>query len=361
VISPLSLLGTLIAFRTTQPGAKKECLHWIEQNFLTSVKAKDIHGDVEGNPYIFLPHPSPKLLWFAHIDVVPGRDDQFSIRVEGDKVYGRGVKDMKGATLAFLIAYEEMCREGKVPPVSILLTSDEEVGGLTPAALLEQRKLGNPPVAFTPDTGAYPHIVTELKGAAWIRLIAEGKSGHGALPWQSENPVLLLCKTVLDLFEKFPPVSDEEWRMTVTPTQLNGSSAINRIAQDVSCILDVRFPPEECATPEEALQKLKKLVSPQCRLEIVSTALPMYTDPKHPMVLELKRIAEEALGHTVDIGREHGSSDARAFSAHGIPAFLFGPIGGDLHGEHEWLSLSSFEKHIEMNRKWLRELSFLHL
>ncbi len=144
--------------------------------------------------------------------------------------------------------------------------------------------------------------------------------------------------------------------MTVTPTQLHGSDAFNRVPASATCTLDIRFPPEVCATSDEAMAIVAKHLPLQCSLQKIVDADPMRIDPAHPMVLRMKRLAEHVTGAPVAIGREHGSSDARAFHAHGIPAFLYGPEGGDLHGEQEWVSLSSLQEQVELSRLLLEEL-----
>lgn len=352
-------LKTLIAFKTVGADAasKSACLSWIEDTFLSSAGVQLQRGDVRGSPYLFLQHPDPKLLWFGHIDVVPGSDEQFTLTVKGDLAYGRGVKDMKGADLTFLIAYKEACESGSIPPVSILLTSDEETGGYTPPALLEQKLLGTPPVAFTPDTGEADGIVTELKGALWVKLIADGKGGHGAYPWRAENPVFRLATALTALQEKFPHGAEDDWKMTVTPTKLHASDAFNRIPDAAECTLDVRFPPTVCKTPKEAQAFIEKNLPQGLRLEYIVDAYPMFCEQENPMVQRIKKIAEDVTGKPVPIRRECGSSDARAFVAEGIPAFLYGPIGGDLHGAGEWVSVKSLEEHVEINRRLLKELS----
>ncbi len=352
------LLRTIVSFRTVgnNVAEKKKCLAWIQETFLSRAGLPLITGDVKGSPYLFLKHPHPKLLWFGHADVVPGSDEQFTLRIDGDKAYGRGVKDMKGADLTFLLAYREACEQGSVPPVSVLFTSDEETGGYGPPSLLDQNILGEFPVAFTPDTGEAEGIVTELKGAVWARLIAEGKGGHAAEPWRSENPISELSGLLQKLQQQFPPGTEHDWQMTVTPTQLRGSDALNRIPDEATCVLDVRFPPTVCKRPAEALKLLSQHIPAGFRLEFIVDADPMYCDPNHPMVQTIRRIVEEVTGQSVPIRRENGSSDARAFTTRGIPAFLYGPKGGDLHGAGEWISLRSLEQHVEMNRRLLKEL-----
>src|SRR3989338_1229876 len=155
----LRYLTEFIAFRSIaeNPEAKRQCLAWIDGTFLQKVKLPKHRGEINCAPYLILEHPDPKLIWFAHIDVVPASDELFTLRLEGDKAFGRGVKDMKGAALPFLLAYWDMCERGKKIPVTVLLTSDEEVGGKSILELLDQGILYGP-IAFTPDTGANPAI-----------------------------------------------------------------------------------------------------------------------------------------------------------------------------------------------------------
>jgi succinyl-diaminopimelate desuccinylase len=353
-------LRTLIAFRSVEESAvsKVACLDWIQREFFRDAPFPITRATEAGAPYLFLEHPSPELLWFGHIDVVPGRDDQFALRVEGDTAFGRGAKDMKGAVLTFLLAYRDACAAGRIPRVSVLLTSDEEVGGKSPQLLVEKKRLGaNIPVAFTPDTGDKPWIVTELKGGVWASLVAEGRSGHGALPWLSDNAVYRLADAIAILREAFPAGTESDWRMTVTPTQLTGSDAYNRVPGTARCTLDIRYPPEVSADHEGALALVAGKLPSGCRLEPIIWAEALRTDPENPMVRRILRLAEEVTGRRVEIGREHGSSDARSFGSNGIPAFLYGPDGGDLHGAQEWVSVPSLLQHVEINKRLLAELS----
>ncbi|MBK5114884.1 MAG: M20/M25/M40 family metallo-hydrolase, partial [Candidatus Heimdallarchaeota archaeon] len=50
------------------------------------------------------------------------------------------------------------------------------------------------------------------------------------------------------------------------------------------------------------------------------------------------------LGLPSQIVEMGGASDARYFSREGIPTFDFGPDGGGVHANNEWLNLDSFYK-----------------
>tara|TARA_B100000315_G_C14470067_1_gene537877 strand:- start:43 stop:1122 length:1080 start_codon:yes stop_codon:yes gene_type:complete len=353
----LQHLKTLISFQTTEGSnaEKGNLLQWVEETFIQDSKHPIIKGEVEGSPYLYLQHSDPHLLWFGHVDVVPGSNDQFSLRNEGEKVYGRGVKDMKGAILSFLLAYRDARKDGLEPNISILLTSDEETAGPTIPTLLQEGKV-KAPVAFTPDTGSSPGIVTEHKGVVWAELIAHGSGGHAAMPWKSDNPIWKLSDALQSLKEAFPSGTEDDWQITVTPAMLSGSEARNQIPDTAHCSIDIRYPSDACKDAKEVLQQVTKVLPKDCELREVLSASPLQTDPKHPMVTLIQSIGEEVEGRPIEIIREHGGTDARYFSEVGIPAFLYGPIGGDLHGAQEWVSVPSLLQQYEICRRLLQQL-----
>lgn len=356
----ITLLSEFVGFETVEGNekGKKQCLDWILKTFLKTEgreqRAEIIPGTVEKAPYLYLKHPNPTLLFFAHIDVVPAEDHQFTLRREGDKLIGRGTRDMKGNQLAFLLAYRDLCSQGIIPPVNILFSSDEETAGPTIPTLLQEGMFSDIPVAYTPDTG--PEIVCEHKGAVWADLVCAGKSAHAAYAWEGKNPCFLLADALQNLQHAFPPGSADDWHMTVTPTQLRGAGARNQIPESAVCGIDCRYTPEEASTPEEVLALVRPHLPNECELIIQHAVAPLHTDPNHPMIQHIKSIAEEVTGTSVHFRREHGGTDARYFGAHGIPAFLYGAAGGGLHSKDEWVSLKSLQALHAISTELLKSL-----
>lgn len=351
----IDLLTRFISFRTVAGAndVKRECLEWIGDTFLESKKTT--MGKIDSSPYLYLPHPAPKLLWFAHIDVVPAEDHQFDLRREGDRLIGRGTEDMKGNQLPFLMAFRDAIAEGNDPPVSILLTSDEEIAGQTIPTLIKEKVLWNVPVAFTPDCEL--KIVCEHKGALWADIVCTGRGTHAAYPWKGENPITLLAEAIRKIEESFPKGSPDDWHVTVTPTEIKGGTARNQIPSIASCTLDIRFPPEVAKTPEEVLAMVEKELPDYCEIRSHIFVPPLHTDFNHPMVQLVKHIAEEIVGKKIEIRREHGATDARYFGINGIPAFIFGVEGGGIHGKDEWVSLTSLTHNYEINKRLIREMT----
>ncbi len=341
----ISALDTYIGFRsiagnTTQ---KQACLSWIEKEFLPDASCKRTSGSCNECPYLLLEHPQAQWLWFAHCDVVPASETQFSLSRDGDTLRGRGVKDMKGAALPFLLAYRDACRKGKVPEVSILLSTDEEIGGRTIPELITKGL--RPEIAFTPDTGSAVGIVVEHKGAVWAELRCEGSSGHGAMPWTARNPLMLLSEALSRIAQQYPPGTENDWRTTISPTILQGGDAQNRIPQSATAILDIRYPPDKFSSVQNVLDTITQCLPQGCVLTIRESATPLRTDRNHPFIRKYEKIVTDVQGAPPTFIREHGATDARHFCAAGVPAFLYGPRGGGLHGSDEWVSLSSLMDH----------------
>ena len=341
----ISALRTYIGFRSIAGNAsqKQACLAWIQQEFLCGFPYTPTYGSCNECPYLLLEHPEAQWLWFAHCDVVPAAESQFSVTRDGDTLRGRGVKDMKGAALPFLLAYRDACRKGNVPKVSILLSTDEEIGGKTIPTLIEQGLRTD--IAFTPDTGSAVGIVVEHKGAVWAELRSEGSSGHGAMPWTAKNPLFVLAEALSHIEKKYPPGTKDDWRITISPTILQGGDAQNRIPQSATAILDIRYPPDDFAGVPDVLKDITKNLPEGSALTVKESANPLRTDRNHPFIRRYSSIVTTIEGSEPSFIREHGATDARHFCAAGIPAFLYGPRGGGLHGSDEWVSLSSLVDH----------------
>src|SRR5947208_16248194 len=99
---------------------------WLESR---DVDVRD--RDHEGLPVILAdvgaPEGSggPTVVLHGHLDVVPGRPEQFEPRIEGDRLIGRGAYDMKGGLAAMLCAVHDVAAQRDVR-VRFLCVPDEE-------------------------------------------------------------------------------------------------------------------------------------------------------------------------------------------------------------------------------------------
>src|ERR671924_1109135 len=123
-----TLTEELIAYDTSHPDGIKLCAGfvkgWLESR---DIVARQI--GVRDLPVTMAevgPEDAPcTVLLHGHLDVVPGRPEQFSPRREGERLHGRGAYDMKGALACLLLALADL-REQDAVRVRLGIVPDEE-------------------------------------------------------------------------------------------------------------------------------------------------------------------------------------------------------------------------------------------
>jgi glutamate carboxypeptidase len=133
------------------------------------------------------PHPEPHvpgILVMGHMDTVHpiGTLEKLPFRREGDRAWGPGIYDMKGGNYLALEAIRLLARAGRATkrPVTMLLTSDEEVGSPSTRDVIEAEAARHRyvlvPEPARPDggvvTGRYAIARFNLEGRSAIREMA---------------------------------------------------------------------------------------------------------------------------------------------------------------------------------------------
>ncbi|MDR2458919.1 MAG: succinyl-diaminopimelate desuccinylase [Holosporales bacterium] len=132
-----AILSDLVGFRTITPfgdDAIDYCAHFLERiGFVcTRLRCDDV-----SNLYAKLGNHRKNLCFAGHVDVVPPLDgwttDPFMLTEEDGKLYGRGTNDMKGPLSSCLTAIRDFVTTTSSYgfSISIILTSNEEIGGST--------------------------------------------------------------------------------------------------------------------------------------------------------------------------------------------------------------------------------------
>ena len=154
-------LATLVGFRTVVCSNRAEFVRssrWI-RDFFDPALTEFIDFDCHGLTTTIVKHlgsKRPGMIGAGHIEVVPGSDDQHALRREGDRLYGRGVADMKTQVLAMMHTLRRMIAEGDHRNFWLVLSQDEEVGSEAGATVVVDHLVAKdllPPVVFAPDGG----------------------------------------------------------------------------------------------------------------------------------------------------------------------------------------------------------------
>jgi succinyl-diaminopimelate desuccinylase len=299
------------------------------------------------------PPDGPTVLLHGHLDVVPGHANQFEPRVEGDRLYGRGAYDMKGALAAMLATFAGM-REQDDLRVRLGIVADEESE--------EEEDRGSDHLVDAGFTGDFVitgeptdlHIGVEAKGVLALRLDVEGRAAHGATPWLGDNAVL----KALDVFRSIEslPFARESSELFDRPSinlgRIWGGDALNKVPDRCVIDVDIRYLPEQ--DPEMLLEQVRGV--PECEIIATFSRPPAVVDSDSVFVETLR---EATAGHhdhePTSVGKD-GASDAVSFLRVGVPAVEFGPVGGGHHGPEEWVSITSLDSYRHSLEAFLRAL-----
>lgn len=288
----------------------------------------------------------------GHLDVVPGRADQFVPRLEGNRLYARGAHDMKVAALTEALVFREL---GAELPIALQLVTDEEVGGRDGTKYQLDQGVAGDFVIIGEQSGL--RLVTESKGILGANLRAIGQTGHSAYPWNGDNALLKLTRSIDNLLTRYPVPAAEAWQTTVNVARIETDNiARNQVPADAEARLDIRFPPEDTAingrTDEEITEYLQSFCVPGVTASVVFADPPHKADRARAEVLELQQAARNQ-GFDGDFLVKHGAADGRFYYQHGIDAVIFG-IGGDgLHGPQEYVDITTIGPYYQALRDFL--------
>jgi glutamate carboxypeptidase len=159
------------------------------------------------------PHPQraePGILVMGHLDTVHpiGTLAALPVRREGDRAWGPGILDMKGGNYLALEAISQLARAGIVTnlPVTLLFTSDEEVGSPSTRDLIEAEAARHRyvliPEPARPDGSASGGVVSGRYAIARFDLESTGRPSHaGARLAEGRSAVREMARQVLAIEE----------------------------------------------------------------------------------------------------------------------------------------------------------------
>ncbi len=285
---------------------------------------------------------APCVIFHGHLDVVPGRPEQFQPQVEGDRLIGRGAYDMKGGLAAMMCALKDIADQDgvRVRFVCVPDEESEEIDERSTDAVVMSGLGGNFAITGEPTN---MHIGVQAKGVLAMRIVVHGRSAHSSTPWLGDNAVL----KAVDVFRAIEslPFSRESSEMFDRPSinlgRIAGGDVLNKVPDRCEMAVDVRYLPGQ--DPGEILAQVRAIGA----IDVTRTFIhpPVTVSRSNPYVQVLREAVSQATsGEVMSVGRD-GASDAASFIEAGIPAVEFGPKGGGHHGPDEWVSVASLQRY----------------
>ena len=307
-----------------------------------------------------LPNPAANdqrpVLLLGHRDTVfpKGEPERRPFAIKDGRAYGPGVADMKAGLVieAFVAAAFAECG-GLAAPLTMLTTSDEEIGSpssrpVIEAAARESRCVFNAEPSRLPSgtTFAVDHrqsITSGRKGGVFMRAEFTGRPAHSGANYEKG------ASAIVDLGHKIPKLqglTELEKGITVNVGLIGGGQTVNTVAPHAWCEIDLRY--VTAAQRGEMVDKIRTIVEEtvvpgtSATLSIKGEFLPLEGTAESQKLFETYRDTAKGFGIATIAEFTGGCADSGFTAAQGTPTLCsVGPIGGMSHTPDEFLEVES--------------------
>ena len=284
-------------------------------------------------------------LLLCHFDTVHalGMLSENPIRVSNGKMYGPGIIDMKASIIQVIFALQTLQDNDRWPasPITLLLTSDEEVGSESSRALIESLGRNADLVLCMEPALPEGELKTARKGVARFDVITKGKASHsGAAHEDGINAIEEMAHQIIALQK----LTDYASGSTISVGKVTGGTRTNVVPDECHITVDMRVPtPSEAERMIKLVKNLKPCV-PGGAIHITGgiEREPMPRTPEIAKAFQRASQIGETIGISLQEGSTGGGSDANIIAPYGIPILDgLGPQGDGAHTNNESLTLAS--------------------
>lgn len=293
-----------------------------------------------------LDNGQPAVAVMSHLDTVhpvgtSAKD--LPVRIEGNRLYGPGVYDMKGGAWLALQAFKQVAVAGSAKrPMVFLFTPDEEIGSPTSRAVIEEIGRGAKAVLVTEPARSGGKIVTARKGVGRFDVRLEGRPAHaGGKHADGRSAIREAARQILAV----EGMTDYARGITTCVALVGGGTAANVIPQHAWFSVDCRVTTLADGTMMENRILSLKPHDPDVQLRITGGMnRPPYE--KSAAVAELfelaRKVAADVGFDLQDCPMTGGGSDGNFTAALGVPTLDGLGIDGDgAHTLQEYGLISS--------------------
>jgi glutamate carboxypeptidase len=303
----------------------------------------------------------PAILVMSHLDTVHPVGtivNDLPMRVEGDRLYGPGIYDMKGGAYFALEAFKEVARNGNAGrPMVFIVTPDEEIGSPMTRPIIEDLGRRSAFALVTEPARDGGKIVTSRKGVGRFDVHVEGRPAHaGSRHKDGRNAIYEAARQILAI----EALTDYSRGITTTVGMVSGGTAVNTIPQHCYFPVDLRV--ETVADGEALTAAIMGLKAHHPDMKVTVTGemnRPPYecSDETAKLFDHAKALAAEIGFDLVSSPRAGGGSDGNFTAAIGIPTLDGLGIDGDgAHTLNEYGLISSIAPRQRLMRRLLETL-----
>ena len=273
------------------------------------------------------------VLVLSHLDTVHPVGTLASdlpIRVEGDRLYGPGVFDMKGGAWLAFQAFKDVAASGEARlPLTFLFTPDEEIGSPTSRDLIEDLARRSAYALVTEPARDHGGVVTARKGVGRFVVSVEGRPSHAGAKHENGRSAIREAALQIGAIEG---LTDYERGITTNVGVVSGGTADNVVPQHCRFTVDLRVVTAEDGAEYAARLLALRPIGPDMRVAVEGgmNRPPYERSPQSGALYETARAVAEGLGFGLpEAARTGGGSDGNFTAALGVPTLDGLGIAGD--------------------------------
>ncbi len=292
----------------------------------------------------------PIVTLLGHLDTVPSEHDG-PPRVEGERIYGCGVSDMK-AGLAVKLELLDRLRAEDVWCNLLLVFYEREEGPYDENGLKDvldnHERLRETDLAFCLEPSSN-HLQLGSLGGLHCTLSFAGQKAHSARPWQGDNAIHRAGPVLSDLLARerkavsFGPFTFYE---VMNATMVTGGGTRNVIPDSFALNVNYRFAPGRSI--EAAQEEFERFIAGRCSIEWtdLSPSGPVCLD--NPLLKPL--LADERVIHEP----KQAWTDVARLGLYGIDAVNLGPgESAQAHQRNEHCAIHLITEGYELFERFL--------
>lgn len=303
----------------------------------------------------------PGVLVLSHLDTVHPLgtlERDLPVRLDGDRLYGPGIYDMKGGAYLALQAVKRVARRSSAArPIVFLVTPDEEIGSPITRPIIEELGRRAAHVLVTEPARPGGKVVTARKGVARFDVHVEGRPAHaGSRHADGRNAIREAARQIL----RIEDMTDYARGVTTTVGMVSGGTAVNVVPRHCRFVVDLRV--ETAADGEACCAAILGLAphDPDTRITVTGgmNRPPFERLEGTVRLFEHARELAAELGFDLqDVPKVGGASDGNFTAALGIPTLDGLGIDGDgAHTLKEYGLVSSFVPRMRLVERLLETL-----
>ena len=349
------MIERLIAFPTVSRDSNLGLIEWTRDYLLgMGVKSRLTYDSTgkKANLFATLGGGSrPGLVLSGHTDVVPvdGQawdTDPFKATVIGDKLFGRGVADMKSYIATALVIAPKYLASNADAPLHLALSYDEEVGCIGVRSLIKDlTEMGLKTAGCIVGEPTLMQPIIAHKGTHRFRCNIVGREAHSSYTTQGVNSIEYAARIIVyirQMADRLAQLESRDYSYTVPFTTLQtgtikGGIASNIVPKDCEFQFEARTMPgasadrlyKEIQDFAQTLLPEMKRVEPNAAItfEALSSAPGMSTEESDAIVQLAASLSRNKPNGAVSYGTEGG-----LFQQAGIPSVICGP--GNIEQAH---------------------------